>query len=68
MTHPLVRVLRPELGLLPHKYPRAAVARQAASDLPPRLLKLIDLSFSVAQGPHEEGRAVLGLENARVHE
>jgi pimeloyl-ACP methyl ester carboxylesterase len=26
--HPLVRMLRPELGLLPHRYPRRAVASQ----------------------------------------
>src|SRR3954447_1885441 len=29
--HPLVRVLRPELGLLPHRYPRRAVASQLMS-------------------------------------
>jgi pimeloyl-ACP methyl ester carboxylesterase len=29
--HPLVRVLRPEFGLLPHRYPRRAVASQLGS-------------------------------------
>ena len=29
--HPLVRMLRPELGLLPHKYPRRAVSGQFSS-------------------------------------
>src|SRR4051812_16840361 len=29
--HPIVRLARPELGLLPHRYPRAVVARQLGS-------------------------------------